>query len=225
MKCKSLIELPDISKWRTENIEDLCCLFYECESLKLLPDISKWNTNKVKNISGLFYNCKNLEKLPDISKWNISNVILIVGLFFGFEKLKSIPDISKWNIEKTINLSFLFFNCKNLKKSPDISIWNIFKYAQKEDLDNNLLSRVSKLLLLIDLNEIKSFVKNDFNKNYENDLYLMGLQYYCNEINTKEDFIKTIKDNNYSIAKIFAGCSSLKSLPDISNLYLQDVHL
>ena len=49
-------------------------LFYECSSLKSLPDISKWNTNNVNNMSYLFYECKSLEYLDDISKWNISNV-------------------------------------------------------------------------------------------------------------------------------------------------------
>ena len=43
------------------------CLFKECSSLKKLPDISKWNTNNVENISSLFANCSLLKELPDIS--------------------------------------------------------------------------------------------------------------------------------------------------------------
>ena len=217
MRCKSLSELPDISKWKTENIEDLCTLFYECESLEALPDISQWNTHKVKNISGLFYNCQNLRTIPDISKWNVSNVIIMAGIFFGCKKIKRLPDISKWNIEKVINLSFLFFNCENLEESPDISKWNIFKYAKKEDLDNYLSSVIPQLLLLIDFKEIKNFVNNDLTKNYATDLFLVGLEFYFNfAINDNKDFIKIIIENNYSIANIFSGCSSLKSLPDIS---------
>ena len=52
-------------------------LFCECNSLKSLPDISKWNTQNVENISGLFYSCELLKSLPDISKWNTENIINI----------------------------------------------------------------------------------------------------------------------------------------------------
>ena len=45
--CTSLIHLPDISNWSTENITDMSHLFYNCSSLKSLPDISKWNINNV----------------------------------------------------------------------------------------------------------------------------------------------------------------------------------
>ena len=49
-------------------------LFSECSSLKELPDISKWNTNTINNIAGLFNKCSLLTKLPDISKWNTNKV-------------------------------------------------------------------------------------------------------------------------------------------------------
>ena len=48
-------------------------MFYICRSLLSLPDISKWNTNKlstVTDISSMFYRCSSLASLPDISKWN-----------------------------------------------------------------------------------------------------------------------------------------------------------
>ena len=37
-------------------------------SLSNLPDISKWNINNVNDISGIFNECKSLTILPDISK-------------------------------------------------------------------------------------------------------------------------------------------------------------
>ena len=49
-------------------------LFHECTSLKSLPDISKWETNNVQNINCLFYECPKLESIPDISKWNTNNI-------------------------------------------------------------------------------------------------------------------------------------------------------
>ena len=48
-------------------------LFYKCSSLKSLPDISKWNTNNVNNMSLLFFECSSIKSLPDISKWNKNN--------------------------------------------------------------------------------------------------------------------------------------------------------
>ena len=40
--CKSLLSLPDISKWNINNVTDMEYLFSVCESLSSLPDISKW---------------------------------------------------------------------------------------------------------------------------------------------------------------------------------------
>ena len=39
--CKSLITLPDISKWDTKNITDMKYMFGHCLSLISIPDISK----------------------------------------------------------------------------------------------------------------------------------------------------------------------------------------
>ncbi len=38
-------------------------LFYDCKSLLSLPDISKWNTNNIVDMSNVFYNCKSLSSL------------------------------------------------------------------------------------------------------------------------------------------------------------------
>ena len=40
--------LPDISKWDTSKVENMCNLFAKCSSLVSIPDISKWNISKVK---------------------------------------------------------------------------------------------------------------------------------------------------------------------------------
>ena len=57
----SLISLPDISKWNTQNINNLNCIFENCSLLTFIPNISKWKFNyKIKII------------IPDISKWKIS---------------------------------------------------------------------------------------------------------------------------------------------------------
>ena len=43
-------------------------MFYGCKSLLSLPDISKWNTSSVDDMRRMFYGCKSLSSLPDISK-------------------------------------------------------------------------------------------------------------------------------------------------------------
>ena len=50
-------------------------IFDKCHSLISLPDISKWNTNNVIDMSWIFHGCNSIISLPDISKWNTSNVI------------------------------------------------------------------------------------------------------------------------------------------------------
>ena len=98
--CHSLISLPDISKWNTINITNTVNMFAGCDSLKSLPDISKWNTNKFKDMSFMFYRCSSLISLPDISKWNINNVKYMIDIFKGCNSLVSLQDFSKWNINR-----------------------------------------------------------------------------------------------------------------------------
>ena len=52
--CKSLLSLPDISKWDTGNVNNMICMFCGCSSLTSLPDLSKWNTQNVKKKGSMF---------------------------------------------------------------------------------------------------------------------------------------------------------------------------
>ena len=38
-------------------VKDISDLLSDCSSLNELPDISKWNTNNIKDMNNLFYNC------------------------------------------------------------------------------------------------------------------------------------------------------------------------
>ena len=62
-------------------------MFYNCKSLLSLPDISKWDTSNVIDMSGIFWNCKSLSSLPDISKWDTSNAIFMGDIFYGCRAL------------------------------------------------------------------------------------------------------------------------------------------
>ena len=81
-------------------LKNMCSMFYGCSSLISLPDISKWNTNNVKHMNSLFFNCSSLIFLPDISKWNTDKVNNMSFMFYGCSSLKFKPDISNWNLEK-----------------------------------------------------------------------------------------------------------------------------
>jgi len=121
--CESLLSLPDISKWNTNNVTDMSYMFNNCRSLSSLPDISKWNTNNVTNMSNMFNNCRSLSSLPDISKWNTNKVRNMSYMFYYCRSLSSLPDISKLNTNKVRNMSYMFYNC-----NPSLIIPKKFKY-------------------------------------------------------------------------------------------------
>jgi len=51
-----------------KKFKNISCMFAGCASLISLPDISNWNTQNIINMNALLYNCLSLESLPDISK-------------------------------------------------------------------------------------------------------------------------------------------------------------
>ena len=62
-------------------ITNMSYMFEGCSSLLSLPDISKWNTNDVTNMSYMISGCSSLLSLPDISKWNTINVKYMSSIF------------------------------------------------------------------------------------------------------------------------------------------------
>ena len=79
--CSSLKELPDISKWKTEKVNDMTGMFENCISLKKMPNIEKWNVSNVKKINSIFNNCTSLITLPNVDKWNINKIIKVNNMF------------------------------------------------------------------------------------------------------------------------------------------------
>ena len=73
--------VPNISKWNTNKVKDMCYLFYECKSLISLPNISKLVSKNIQNIKYMFYGCNSLVSLSDISKWNTVNITDMSYLF------------------------------------------------------------------------------------------------------------------------------------------------
>ena len=173
--CWSIPSLPDISRWNTNNVNNMKRMFDSCMSLKSLPDISEWNTNNVSDMSEMFAICLSLSSLPDISNLNTNNVIDISRIFSSYPSSLPLPDISKWNTRKVINMSQIFYNCHSLSSLPDISKWNTENVTDMSYMFDNCKS-------LLSLPDISNW----------------------NIINVK------------NMSCMFHYCSSLLSLPDIS---------
>ena len=147
--CESMISLPDISNWITDNINNFYNICHECNSLLSLPDISKWNTSNITNMSGMFRECCSLISLPDISKWDTSNVIDMSYIFSGCSSLISLPDISKWNTSKLIDMSYIFSGCSSLISLPDISKWNTNNIRNMNNIFNLYLIYLYGILIML----------------------------------------------------------------------------
>jgi surface protein len=69
-------------------------MFYGCSSLKEIPDISKWDTNQIEVMKFLilFRLSSKVESSIDISIWN--NIIAyIFEIILGFSNLESLSDM------------------------------------------------------------------------------------------------------------------------------------
>ena len=101
--CCSLFNLPDLSKWSTNNVENMNFLFSNCISLTYLPDLSKWKTNNLKTMNNIFEKCSSLSYFPNISKWNVNNVTSAKDIFKDCYSTIEYPDISKWKFIVQLN--------------------------------------------------------------------------------------------------------------------------
>ena len=94
------------------------CLFYKCESLLFLPDISKWKISNVENMGLMFSNYKSLSILPDISKRDISKKPIMKAILNEYSSLSFLPDISNWISSRLLDINS-FRGCISLSFLPD----------------------------------------------------------------------------------------------------------
>ena len=149
--CKSLCYLPDISKWKTDNLYSMDHLFSSCSSLIRSPGISKWNTNNVESIDFMFEYCSKIIPLPDISKWNVSNLTTPNSIFIGCSSLINIPDISNWKFKNEENEEFKNILSSNKSDTLNESSYNII----------NKISTSSKISFLNDNESFSGFSWNE----------------------------------------------------------------
>ena len=71
--CEALTSL-DVSKFNTENVTDMGCMFDNCSALTSL-DVSKFNTENVTDMGGMFDNCKSLTTIFCNSNWAVGQYV------------------------------------------------------------------------------------------------------------------------------------------------------
>jgi len=118
-------------------------------------------------------------------------------------------------------LNGLFFNCSSLISLPDISKWNKFSSNIY-----NYISYLNSKYYYKDEEDIKQeFELSLFSKkSYNNDLYLEKIDYKILEPKsyTKKEIKKLYLSHSYNMNGLFARCSSLKYLPNISKWNLEN---
>ena len=162
-------------------------MFSNCKSLISLPNISKWNLTNVVNMSYLFSNCESLLSLPDLSRWDIFNNDYVQNLFENCFSLLIIPDINliKNNNNETKKMNLLQNITKSkLKKNEIVNIIKII------DFKNYKLKKENKIkgTIKINLIEIYYFMKN--NRNiiiYINDKKMNYNDFHISNILDKEE--------------------------------------
>ena len=150
-----------------KNMKNISEMFKRCSSLISLPDISKWNTENISNMSSLFEGCSSLKSLPDITKWNLSNLYDYRRIFKGCTSLKEFPDISKFINKSVFNLTIIgqYHSLPEIKLEEDIKIVlfgetgvgcnTLSKISIGEEFKDN-----SEAIFIFQYTEIKFFVNH-----------------------------------------------------------------
>ena len=200
-KCSSLKFLPDISKWKTDKVNNMSHMFYDCSNLTSMQMISEWNTINVIDMSYMFYNCSNLKTFPFyISKWKTDNVRNMAYMFYNCCSLNEIDDISDWNTEKVTDITMIFYNCP-LEKRTNISRWKCNKKDNLEESENETNNEHKiEVKYIADNNTNLEFVpKIELKFNEENNYSKDLLQ------NLKSEIKQLIKTDNFSIIEFNIG--------------------
>ena len=221
--CSSLLALPDISEWNTNNIIEYYKIFYNCRSLLYLPDISKWDTKKAICTNRMFDNCSSLALLS-ASEWDNNNSLKISQTFYSYLKLYMLN--YKFNLKNHLNK--LKIIVKLLESLPSSS------YKSKNRKNNMnisyMLEKSSTIFKLIydikkEEDEIKIFDKIFVNNNkikcktiINNKIHLLTDKYQISDNEIKQLKIKLVILNNkgMNLNHMFYDCKSLKNFSALS---------
>ena len=114
---KNLTTIIDLNNLKTDNVENMCSMFWECANLTSL-DLSGFNTEKVTDMTTMFSGCPSLTSL-DVSGFNTANVTNMSDMFAECSALTSL-DVSGFNTANVTNMERMFNHCFGLT-SLDVS--------------------------------------------------------------------------------------------------------
>lgn len=118
--CKNLVSITGIENFKTEQVNDMTCLFYNCESLPEI-DVSGFDTRSCMSMRKMFCGCNIVPRL-DVCHFNTSKVEDMMAMFADCFNLPEL-DVSGFNTARVTDMSYMFANCELLKEI-DVSGFN-----------------------------------------------------------------------------------------------------
>lgn len=193
--CESLTDL-DVSNFNTANVESMRAMFAGCSGLTTL-NLSNFNTNNVTDMREMFSGCINLTDL-DLSSFNTANVTSMCDMFADCESLSQI-DVSHFNTANVTNMGNMFSFCSSLT-NLDVSGFNTENVTDIWDM-----FRDCKSLTTLDVSNFKT----------DNVTRMDGMFAGCSGLTTL-DVTGFKTDKVTDMGRLFEGCSGLTSL-DVSS--------
>ena len=135
-----------------------------------------------------------------------------------------ILDISKWFNLKRISIEEIDEIFKTLNEKTDDSKW-IINYKESNEIDIGGI--INKYGLLNKKTERLNWLIK-FQKEFIREISairIIGIFYNCSSIESLPDISNWKIDNVDDLSYRFSGCSSLKSLPDISKWNIENIKI
>lgn len=226
---KYVTNFDAISNWNTYNFRYTNYMFEGCSSLNSL-NITQWNTWTVVDMSNMFKGCSSLNSL-DLGIWDVSNVTDMSDMFAGCENLSSLlldrsteSKTYEWNTANVKNMSGMFSNCKKLS-----DIYNFENVQAVTDMSSMYFGCESLTNCHLNAEPIRL---TDITGMFQECTNLTDVEIHFFEtfnIATTNRMFKDCKNltnihlvvelgNNTDMREMFAGCESLKTTNDISDM-------
>ena len=110
--CDNLTAIEGIENLNTENVTNMCYMFFNCSALETL-DLSSFDTQNVTDMFGMFAYCSALETL-NLSNFDTQNVLDMGGMFLNCSALETL-DVSKFDTQNVTDMDDMFDGCPALK--------------------------------------------------------------------------------------------------------------
>jgi surface protein len=153
--------IPDISKWRVDNVTNMKGLFYQTYNAPSV-DISSWRTGNVTNFESTFHYWYTFNE--DISSWDTSSATEMYGMFrratsfnqnIGSWDTSSVTnmhnmfdtasafdqDISGWDFSSVTNLTGFLSNATSFSQANYDAL--LIRWAEQADVGANILQNIT----------------------------------------------------------------------------------